>query len=125
MSRTIEKNGNDGLNRCCYSSQWNLRPLKSTTSFLQLGERESADVCKYLFSFCIRLRLNPRSSTGIALPLICCSFFSTSPLLLFLYVLLFFLFVPHTKQAHTKIWSDILCVSKNLPVYEMYQLSHE
>lgn len=82
--------GNDGLNQCCYSSQWNLHPLKSTMLFLQLREGERMDVCKYLFSFCVGLWLNPRSSMGNVFPSICCCFFLSPPFLLFLYVLLFF-----------------------------------
>lgn len=90
-------------------------------------ERGSMDVCKYLFSFCIGLWLNPRSSTGIALPLICCSFFSTSPFHLLLYVLLFFLFAPYTIQAPMKVWSNILCVLRECLMcigINTYQLVH-
>lgn len=80
------------------------------------AESEGMDVCWYLFSFGVRLRLNPRSSTGIALPLICCSIFSTFPSLLPLCALLFFLFCsshqtsPRKALVHRR--KNTICVLK-------------
>lgn len=55
----------------------------------------------YLFPFGDGFsRLSPEPSVGIALSLICCYIFSTSPPLLLLYVLMLRLLAPHAKQEH-------------------------
>lgn len=121
MIGTIKKNGNDGLNQCCYSSQWNLHPLKSTMSFLQQRgrERESSrdteragmQVWQVVIFIFVWLQLNSRSSTGNNFPSIC-----WSPTFLLLYFLLFFptlllfLFLLYTKKGHLQ--SDFFCISR-------------
>lgn len=102
MIRSIKRNGNDALNRCRYSSQWNLRPLASTTSFFQQqgekrGHSRSFSICFHLGDGLSRLRPGP--SRGIALSLIRCSIFSSFPSLLLLYVPLLRPLAPRAKQA--------------------------
>lgn len=122
MIRTIKKNGNDGLNWCSNSSQWNLCPLKSTTSFQQMWEREKEYGCLQVFIFILPWTL------------VKSKVFHWNCFTIDLLLLLFSIPIPSPPACFAVEWTatgwiirrpglDILCVSKKLPVFGMYLTS--